>query len=161
MVLIAGGTFAALHRNGSDGSPASSASGSSAASGPLARPDAAQLDVQVQASGTAYTSANIKAEVTRRLSVPPTEAGGAVKAPQGQHEASTLTTAAGLRACLNAIQAGTARPLLVDLATYNGKPAAVIVLGNGSTGPASKQLWVVSPTCAPGQDGTLFFANIG
>jgi hypothetical protein len=161
VLLMAAGSFAALHRNGSGGPSASTASGSSAARGPVAGPDLALGNVQVQASGTAYTSANIRTEVNRRLAAFGTSAGGVIRAPQAENGTSTLTTPTGLRACLNALQAGTAQPVLVDLATYNGKPAAVIVLSDGSSGPSGKQLWVVSPTCSPGKDGTMFFANIG
>jgi hypothetical protein len=161
VVLIGAGSFAALHRNGSGGPSSSSVSASSGGSGQAAAPNLAFGDVPVRASGTAYTSANIRTEVNRQLAAASAAGGGAVKAPQDEHGTSTLTTAAGLRACLTAIQAGTARPLLVDLATYNGKPAAVIVLSDGSSGPTSKQLWVVAPTCSPGKDGTMFFANVG
>ena len=159
VVLIGGGSFAALHRNGSGGPSGSSYS--AASGGSAAAPQLAPGDVPVRASGTAYTSANIRTEVNRQLAASAGGTGGAVKAPQAERGTSTLTTPAGLRACLSAIQAGTARPLLVDLATYNGKPAAVIVLADGSSGASSKQLWVVSPTCAPTKDGTMFFATIG
>ena len=51
------------------------------------------------------------------------------------------------------------RPLLVDLATYNGKPAAILVLPSATHG---RELWVVSRTCAPnGKDGTVLFKALG
>ena len=48
-------------------------------------------------------------------------------------------------------------PALVDLATYNGKPAAVLVLPGASGG---QEIWVVSRTCAPGTDGTMLFKKL-
>ncbi len=161
VVLIAAGTFAAVHRNGSGAPSGTSAGASSAAGGQAAAPESALANVPILASGTAYTSANIRTEVDRRLSGLGSQAGGAVKQPLAEGTATTLDTPAGLRSCLTALQAGTARPLLVDLATYDGKPAAILVLTGGSTGASSRQLWVVSRSCAPGKDGTMFFASLG
>ena len=38
------------------------------------------------------------------------------------------------------------------------KPVAVLVLPDNS---GKRQLWVVSRRCAPGNDGTVLFANLG
>lgn len=157
VVLIGAGGFAALHRN--NGGPASADSGASAGTAKAAAvPPSALAGVPVEASGTKYTTANITDEVKRQLA-----AGGAkVSAPQLQlagPDATTLTTPSGLAACLTALNASAARPLLVDLATYNGKPAAVLVLPGTNNG---RELWVVSRTCAPdGKDGTLLFKPLG
>jgi hypothetical protein len=70
---------------------------------------------------------------------------------------TTLTTPAGLRSCLAALNDPSGIPLLVDLGTYAGKPAAIIVLPGRGGG---QLLWVVSPTCSNGNDGTMFYATL-
>ncbi len=156
VLLIAGGTFAAIHRNHSTGdtnSGASSASVDAGASAPAAPGGA----VQVRQTGTAYTTANISAEVTKQLA----QTGGVVPVatPQAATDAkSTLLTPTGLKACLAALQAPGVVPVFVDIATYNGKPAAVLVLPNGD---GTRDLWVVAPTCAPNADGTMLFKKLG
>jgi hypothetical protein len=159
VALIAAGGFAAVHRNASNDRASAGASASTAGGAKAAAPGAALAAVPIRASGTAYTSANIRAKVTQQLAVAPSTTAGSAHQPATGTDATTLSTPAGLQACLTALQAPpSVPPLLVDLATFNGKPAAVLVLPDSS---GVKQLWVVSRTCAPGKDGTLLFANLG
>jgi hypothetical protein len=154
--LIAGGGYAALHTS-PNSSAASSAkdksSGSSLAAG-AAAPQASR-PVQVQASGTAYTKANIVAKVTSLMATS-AQAGGVTRPAPDAAAESTLTTPAGLHACLQALDAGNAQPLLVDLATFDGKPAAVLVLPDGT----GREVWVVSRSCAGTNDGTAYYATL-
>jgi hypothetical protein len=159
VVVIGAGGYAAFHRTSSNttasgGSSDSSAQAPSAGAVPT-RGSVQSLDeVPVQSSGTAYTKGNIAAQVTSRLS----GAGGAVQ-PQANKAAaeaagSTLGTVAGIKACLTAIAAPSGVPELIDLATFEGKPAAVLVLPDTN---GTKEVWVVSRTCSGTNDGTLFF----
>lgn len=62
-----------------------------------------------------------------------------------------------LQGCLEALHAGSKEPVAVDLATYDGQEAAVIVLiGEGG----GYEVWVVARTCQAGQDGTLRFLQL-
>jgi hypothetical protein len=169
VVLIAAGGFAALHRNNNAGSTTTQASSGAAGGKGAAAPDAAPVKVLIRFSGTKYTTASITDEVTKELTATPEPAatpvpaggGSANQTATGSSDAATttLTTAAGLKACLTALNAPSVVPLLVDLATYNGKPAAILVLPSASNG---RELWVVSPTCAPpDKDGTMLFKRLG
>lgn len=152
--LIGIGGYSAISRNTSStagGSAASRANDSSAGGGTVPKTAERLSDVHAQASGTAYTKANIAGLVTQRLAAPQALSGGD-SAFEGK---SPLATTSGLQACLRGLDATTAVPKLVDLATYEGKPAAILVLPTASGG---EELWVVSRTCSPGHDGTLFYA---
>jgi hypothetical protein len=65
-----------------------------------------------------------------------------------------MTAPAGVRACLSALGAPSATPLLVDVARFEGKPAAVVVLPAEQGG---REVWVVSTSCKPGADGTRYY----
>lgn len=163
--LIAVGGYAALHQS----SPSATASKGSAdsaaapAAGALTPNDARA--VRAQATGTAYTKANIAAKVSGLLRTAlsagtsgAAAAGGTAPLPQALAQSSTLGTPAGLTACVNTLSGVTdVRPLLVDLATFEGKPAAIIVLPAGT----GEQIWVVSRSCTPADDGTMYFAAVG
>ena len=66
-------------------------------------------------------------------------------------------TPQGLAGCLSALGAPSTTPLLVDVATFEGKPAAVLVLPGDGRRP---EIWVVSPTCTPGADGMKYFTTV-
>ncbi len=68
-----------------------------------------------------------------------------------------LSTPAGVDECLAALGAGGQVPLAVDLATYQGEPAAVIVLPSTRGGV---DVWVVSRTCTTGADGVQQFTHL-
>jgi predicted anti-sigma-YlaC factor YlaD len=159
VALIGAGGFAALHRNSANPSTAAGASSASAGDKGATVQGAAQAAVPVRHSGTKYTTANITDEVRAQLATPvESTGGGSAIQPAAGTDATTLASPAGLKACLAALNAPSAVPLLVDLATYNGKPAAVLVLPSATNG---QELWVVSPTCAPNKDGTLLFKSLG
>jgi hypothetical protein len=160
VVVIGAGGYAAFHRTTSPNTTASGGSSDSSVLAPSAGAVPTRGTVQslaqvpVQSSGTAYTKGNLAAQVTSRLS----SAGGAVAPKANQAAAvaggSTLGTVAGIKACLAAIAAPSAVPELIDLATFEGKPAAVLVLPDTN---GTKEVWVVSRTCSGTNDGTLFF----
>ena len=68
---------------------------------------------------------------------------------------TTLASPAGLQACLGSLGVAPSVPQLVDLATYEGKPVAVIVLP--APAGVGRQVWVVSRTCAGTQDGLAYY----
>ena len=151
LVVGAGGVLVQNLPSGA-GDSAASGAGSVAPerAGAVPAPSVAARDVVV-ASGTAYTQADIGAQVSALLSR--RSAGDAFDASRA---VGLLTTGSGLTGCLRALGAGAA-PLAVDLATYAGVPAAVFVLPAGGGG---REVWVVARTCKPGADGTLYYARL-
>jgi hypothetical protein len=86
----------------------------------------------------------------------------ALAAPQSRAEPGTgpssgparLAAPDALAGCLAAIGAADSVPQAVDLATYEGRPVAVIVL------PADRgrsRVWVVDAACGPGDDGLVTY----
>lgn len=153
VVAIGVGGYAAINQNSSrNGSSASSAGAgtTSGAVGPKAagggQDSAAPL---VRSSGTAYTTKNIAAQVAKQLTVVPEQP--ALSETAGT---STLSTPAGLHSCLTSLGYPTVTPLLIDLATFNGKPVAVLVLPGDATG---RQIWVVSRGCSTAGDGMAYY----
>lgn len=98
------------------------------------------------ASGRNYTRDALAAQVDQTLAQGARTAVDAATSP--------LADATGQAGCLAALGAGSARPLLVDLARFEGQPAAVLVLSSPGGG---REIWVVSRTCRAGQDGTKFY----
>ncbi len=149
VALLAGGGFG-LSRlvpdatGGADNATAGAALHDSAES--RAAPPGASL--RATASGTSYTRADLDQQVQQVMASAPRSAAGAPQGPLG--------TTAGIAACLSAIGAPSATPLLVDVARFEGRPAAVVVLPAAGGG---RDIWVVSTTCRPGQDGTQLFVR--
>ena len=154
--LIAVGGYAAISRTGQapGGGSAASSSDSTEGGAKAAAPNAERdlSSVPIEASGTAYTKANINAELTKRLA----GAASTVSAfTAGIAATTTLASPAGLQACLGSLGVAPSVPQLVDLATYEGKPVAVIVLP--APAGVGRQVWVVSRTCAGTQDGLAYY----
>ncbi len=156
LVVAAGGLLVQNLPSGGGGDSAASDAGAGAGASSVApesgapAPSFAARDVVV-ASGTAYTQADIAAQVSALLAR--RSAGDAYSPSRAQ---GLLTTGSGLTGCLRALGAGAA-PLVVDLATYDGVPAAVVVLPASGGG---REVWVVARTCQPGADGTLYYARL-
>jgi hypothetical protein len=70
----------------------------------------------------------------------------------------SLRDPAALRACLGALNAADQQVVAVDLARFNGRDSAVIVL-RASGG--EYDVWVVARDCRPGADGTLKYVSMG
>jgi hypothetical protein len=145
-LVLFGAVFGLIHLSSGSGS---SSAASSAASAPVSRPEIAgpaaggpdegaagsaeKATFTVTMSGTQYEPATLAAQVHARL---------AAKSPGTASPASaqlpTRAPNAALAGCVLHLT-GQARPSLVDLATYQGKPAYVIA------GP--DHAWVVGPDC--------------
>jgi hypothetical protein len=145
--LVLAGTYGAVRWN-ADQSP------SPESAAPARRPAAQGLAPQAEdrpaiASGTNYTRALFARQVERALAADPD--------PTSRTPLGTLSEPAGLRGCLAALAVPGARLVLADVARFEGRPAAILVLA----GPdGSREAWVVSPSCRPGLDGTTYFQRL-
>ncbi|WP_406832751.1 hypothetical protein ABEG17_07970 [Pedococcus sp. KACC 23699] len=139
--------------SGTGSSSASSAAGSAAKASPDAaagRKDAGEhsmsssaATVTLQATGTAYTSSALRTQARTVLA-------GAVKdhatpssALRGSSAGAATADAAGLRECLTALGVAASMPLTADVATYDGRPAVVVVVG----GDTRQSVYAVAPDC--------------
>lgn len=101
-----------------------------------ARPQVARpAPYAVVRTGTDYTTAGLASQVATALSK---------TAPAGRPHAMNAVSGPS-EACVARVTGGKA-PLLVDAATYDGRPAAVIVLRGADAGHAD--VWVVGPKCS-------------
>ena len=80
-------------------------------------------------------------------------------AEAGQPKDSALRLAGGeaLATCVGRLALGPATPLSVDIASWEGSPAAVIVLPSPDA-PAEADIYVVAPDCPEGS--FLFYAHV-
>ncbi|GAA3608492.1 hypothetical protein GCM10022223_25630 [Kineosporia mesophila] len=166
LALAGGGATWMLKGRGSE---SESSGASTAASGPLL--------ATVQETGTQYQRAGLKKQIDGLVTTPVTapsatagESGDTTMSAQSQGEPETgempgasgtetgtdngelLKDPKALEKCLQAIDQQDAHPVAVDLATYNGREAALIVLPGASGG---YDVWIVARTCQPGDDGTI------
>jgi hypothetical protein len=89
----------------------------------------------------------------------PSGSGTAAEAPQfaaNNNAAGRLAGGNALAECIATLVPGGATPLAVDLSTYQGKPAAVILLP-GLAGPDRVDIWVVPPDCS---SATLYYGSV-
>ncbi|HET9946314.1 MAG TPA: hypothetical protein VFR56_11740, partial [Actinomycetes bacterium] len=77
-------------------------------------------------------------------------------APAG---AQRLASGPALAECVAALADGPVTPLAVDLATWDGDPAAVILLPTPDD-PGTVDAWVVAPDCAAADAKVLYFARL-
>jgi hypothetical protein len=162
IVIVAGGGFELLtHLGESTGSSTSSSGGSgqqsaSAGSGGARRDAAAaesplhyQLNGQLTTirpvrTATNYRQASLGREAARVLTRPKPEPGPVTGGTMNPDHGLGTTQLGTLSGCLNNIADGH-RVLLVDIASFNGAPATLIV----TAGPgAAREAWIVSPRCS-------------
>ncbi len=77
----------------------------------------------------------------------------------GQKVAPMATDPAAAQACLvGYLQAPDVQPLAIDIGTWRGEPAAIIVLPNAD--PELADVFVLDPTCAGPGDPLFYFATV-
>ncbi|GLY87890.1 anti-sigma factor family protein [Actinoallomurus iriomotensis] len=148
-VVLVGGGAAAVRTVMDDGS-SSSAPGTQppiadhphSAPGPAIAPAAPFTVVH---SGTKYTSKGLRSQITRVLAKPATGGNHALSAPEA------------LGACVARVDGGKV-PLLVDSATYEGRPATVIALPGKDAGQAD--VWVVGDRCSASSTDVLAHQSV-
>lgn len=144
---------------------------SSAAAGGAAGPSA----VRYERTGTRYTTARLANQAraltaaaalaapapaaSRRAAVPaaPTVPGAAAGEAAPDPTATDVSNPADLAGCLTALKASPDRLVAVDLATYDEREAAVIVLTAVGGG---YEVFVVERTCSAAADHTLAYKSL-
>jgi hypothetical protein len=171
VLILAGGAVAVSALRGSDNADVATSSGSAA--GKSDQRAAADGSYPVTASGRHWTKTSVEAEVPRLLAgtlsptLPPSsfstegDTGGSATAPRelAGVPAARLAGGPALADCVTELAGGPATPLAVDLATFDGQPAAVVLLP-GIGGPGRVDVWVVPPDCAQGNGQFLYYANV-
>jgi hypothetical protein len=187
VVLGLGALAVSAIHGGRDGSGGASTAGAAdSARGAKSAPQAA---FPVTASGRDWTAGSLTAAVPRLVagSLSPVitrgplddstlksaaGSGSSTPAPSGSVSAAAVPeyavsgNAAGrlaggtaLAACVAGLVGGPATPLAVDLATYQGKPAAVILLP-GLAGPDRIDVWVVPADCSSTTATFLYYGSV-
>lgn len=100
------------------------------------------------ASGTDYSRERLQSQIEQVLRANRQAAAGP--------GAGSLSAPTAVAACVKALGAEGSTPILIDLARFEGSPAAVVVLEVGGV----REVWVVAMSCGPGQDGTRYFARL-
>jgi hypothetical protein len=72
--------------------------------------------------------------------------------------ATDITNPARLAACLGALGAAPDRLVAVDLARYEGREAAILLLTSAQG--SGHEVWAVERTCAPGAEGALKYTRL-
>jgi hypothetical protein len=97
--------------------------------------------------------------------VPKTRAdSGGAAAPEASRELADnpvgrLAGGPDLADCVTALNDGPVTPLAVDLASWQGSPAAIVVLPTPDD-PSTVDAWVVDPSCAQADAKVLYFARV-
>jgi hypothetical protein len=155
---------------GRETGPAGGAKAEGTSPGPNAPANgaASATSPSVVSSGRAYTAYTLSAGVRDLLAEqgtalsytdtarqPDAAASPASPAPSDNTLASSnlpiarLSNQTALTACIKSLVKSEVVPIVVDLATYGGKPAAIIVLPDPADS-TSASVYVVSPDCGPG-----------
>ena len=102
--------------------------------------------VHVQISNTAYTKDGLATQAQALIASPGPDA-SVGDAPS----AGPLVTQAGAAACVNALNASDAGAVSIDLATYDGQPAAIVVVRRSD----STTVYAVQRDCGDGDAGVI------
>jgi hypothetical protein len=162
--LSAGTPSAAEAGGASGGSPA--AASSIVASGRAYRERTLVAQAQsllADAVSPAAADGRSSGSATRRPPVPapaPVAPGGTQDQSKvaADPAADDVTSPARLAACLTALGASPARLVAVDLATYEGREAAILLLT--AADGRGHEVWAVERSCAPGAEGALKYTRL-
>jgi hypothetical protein len=163
--LSAGTPSAAEAGGSSGGSPAAAASAPIVASGRAYRERtlAAQAESLLGDGRSRATAPGASpGTATRSTPVPaPAQGPGGVTAGSkvaADASADDVTNPARLAACLTALGVSAARLVAVDLATYEGREAAILLLT--AADGRGHEVWAVERSCGPGAEGALKYTRL-
>jgi hypothetical protein len=163
------------------------AASSSSASGSGTRGSATAGSVPIVESGRSYRQRTLAADAESLLGVGAKDGGLATASPpprssaaaspqapvpgpagsggtrseslvQADPKADDITNPARLAACLGALGVPQERLVAVDLATYDGREAAILLVTPAEGG--GHEVWAVERTCGPGAEGALGYTRL-
>ena len=150
--------------------PALQGGGDSSDQRPMTAGAAADRDTsstyRILATGNDYTQESLAVVVPRLIDAPtPANAdGGAPEAADSEKRATPAPV--GLDACItelvddvNTPQVEALTPLLVDLASFGGRDARIVVLP-ATSDPSKADVFAVGPACGTGNADLLYFARV-
>lgn len=138
VVLIAVGGFLALRATQQPSGTSADGSGAGSTSAPAS--------VHIQSSSVAYAQASLGTQARTLIGAPSATVGAS------QADLGPVATPAGLSACLAAIGENATGGVSVDLASYEGAPAAIIVVARAD---GSASAYAVGRQCAAGDPQIL------
>jgi hypothetical protein len=144
LLAIAGITLVGMTRSGTDG--LASIPGPSGASPTSSVATSVSGRLHIQASGVAYTADTLASGARALLSAPGPQVGADQAGTLGP-----LATTDGANACVAALGDADAPSVTVDLATYAGQPAAIVVIARDGRTTA----YAVQRGCATGDPEVL------
>jgi hypothetical protein len=145
LLALAGGVLL-QQRSGNDGLAAIPPSGSTTGSAGSAGSAGSVGSVHVQVSNTDYTKDGLVAGAQALIASPGPDA-SVGDAPS----AGPLVTQSGAAACVGALGARDAGAVSIDVATYEGQPAAIVVVRRSD----STAVYAVQRDCGDGDAGVL------
>jgi hypothetical protein len=170
VLLLAGGGLAVTAIQGGDAGRTTSEAGGVAAD--AASPQSASA-FPVTASGRNWSADTLPDAVPELVDgslAPPVqkdataEGGSAAPGAGASRElagnpAGRLSGGSDLADCVTALGDAPVTPLAVDLASWQGSPAAIVVLPTPDD-PATVDAWVVDPECSQADAKVLYFARV-
>lgn len=151
-VVVAASVGVGLQSGGSGGTATDiAAGGGEALRSPAAAPAEAGFDapLRVLVSGTAYQAERLASQVSATLG----EGGRPTAVPTAgpaDRSGTLAESRARLSGCLEELTGrGAAEVTVIDLASYEGRPAAVVVVSEPPS-PTSRTIWVVGRECGSG-----------
>ncbi|HET8615013.1 MAG TPA: hypothetical protein VFL94_05770 [Actinomycetales bacterium] len=160
-VVLLGGGGAAVVTHPWSGADQSSSTASGAAKESRAAGQDSASRTPVYATGTAYERATLPAQVEQHLldgTATPLPPSGAAPLASGSSDDRRLASPQVLASCLAALDVDPGHVTAVDLATFGGSPAALVVVRDDAGG---QDVWVVGRGCRQGDDQTRYFARVG
>jgi hypothetical protein len=170
VLVFAGGALAVSALDGLGGSSSQDSAGGAASDAAAPK---ATAGFPVSASGRDWTAATLRAAAPRLATgdLVPTatsgfgaedstaspEASGGTARELAEAPAGRLAGGPALASCAAQLAGAPVTPVAVDLASYEGQPAAVLLLPT-TDDPTSLDLFVVQPACPPGS--FLYFARV-
>jgi hypothetical protein len=167
-VIVLGGGGAALVTHpwsgvgAGDATSADTSAGASQGSRESGSRAVASAAAQVRSTGTDYDRAGLAAQVRRELLAAPawgdsSAAPGVVGDGSGASGDTRLASPQGLASCLSALGVDAGQVTTVDLARFEGDPAALVVVAAPG---GAHDVWVVGRGCRQGDDQTTYFVRL-
>jgi hypothetical protein len=161
VVVLGGGATALVSHPWSGGGVSSSTSAGSSPQPQEAAPGLAKsAATRVWSTGTDYERKDLPAQVRRELlsgATTGSDTAGASDDASAAEGDTRLASPDGLASCVSALGLDVGQVTAVDLARFEGAPAALLVLRDAG---GEQDVWVVGRGCRQGDDQTRYFVRL-